>query len=152
VNKDSVKYEVEPGKKKYANATVTFAAAKGQSFDIKDLEADLRETRLGKSTRSGVNYLDVTASGEIVAGEKETVLKINGTKQQFVLSDDPNAKPPADKKTAFQRLQEALKKGEKIATVTGRVQGWKGVWPAVLKELAKADKTVLVVTDFEVAK
>src|SRR5262249_5517821 len=157
VDKDSVKYEVEPEKKRYSNATVTFAAKKGESFNINGLRDDLKKTRLGGKTRSGVNYLEITATGDVVAGEKEDVLKVSGTKDQFVLGDDPKVKPEAGKKTAYQRLEEALKKGEKIVSVTGRVAGWSGGWPKVLSELSKEPakgerRTVLVVTDFEGAK
>jgi hypothetical protein len=151
VNKDSIKYDLEPGKKKYAIATITFAAKKGESFDLKGLRDNLSATRLGKGTRSGVNYLEVTVAGEVTSGAKETVLKVADTKQEFVLSEDSKAKPEKGKKTAYQRLEEALKKGEKIVNVTGRVQGWNGVWPGVLRDLGKAEKTVLVVTAFDVA-
>jgi hypothetical protein len=67
-------------------------------------------------------------------------------------------------KTAFGRLKEALAKGEKIAQVTGHVQGWSGVWPKTLSALAEEaekDKTAkpaarkparLVVTGFQTVK
>ncbi len=157
VDKASIKYEVEPGTKKYRNGTVIFAARKGQSFDLKGLCADLKATRLGGRTSSGVNYLEITAAGEVVAGEKETVLKVPGRAQQFVLADDPKPGPQAGKKTAYQRLRESLKKGDKVVSVTGRVQGWNGRWPAVLGELSNKlaegkPPPVLLVTDFEVAK
>lgn len=157
VDKDSIKYDLEPGTQRYRKATIHFAAKKGKSIDLKDLEANLRATRLGKGTRSGVGFLEITVVGELVGSEKETALKVAGTQQQFVLGDDPKAKPQDGKKTPYQRLQEAAKKGEKIVSVTGRVQGWDGVWPTVLKDLSKEPaqgerRTVLVVTDFELAK
>jgi hypothetical protein len=113
-----------------------------------------------------VNYLDITAEGEVVAGDKETLLKVSGTEHQFVLGDDPQAKPKEGEKTPYQRLTEALAKGKKIASATGRVQGWSGRWPAVLRDLAEKTekdakepgkaaankKTLLVVQDFEIAK
>ena len=157
VDKDSIKYEVEPGNEKYRKGTATFAAKKGQSIDLKGLHADLKGTRLGGGTRSEVIYLEITAAGELTAGDKNTLLKVSGAAQQFVLGDDPKAKPEADKKTAYQRLQEAVKKGEKIVNVTGRVEGWSGRWPDALRELPKyfaedGKKPQLLVTDFELAK
>ena len=157
VDKDSLKYDLEPGNQKYRNATISFAAKKGQSFDPKGLQANLSATRLAKGTRSGVNYLEITALGEVIIGAKETVLKVNGTAQPFVLGDDPKAKPPqAGKKTAHERLLEAVKNGAKIVSVTGRIRGWSGVWPTVLRDLkepAQGEKRpVLIVTDFELAK
>jgi hypothetical protein len=157
VDKDSIKYEVEPGTQKYRKGTTTFAAKKGQSFDLKGLVADLSATRLGGGTRSEVLYLEITVLGNVVTGEKETQLKVAGTQQQFVLADDPKVKPEEGKLTPYQRLLEAMKKGEKIASVTGRVQSWNGRWPDTLRALTKelADgktKPLLLVTDFETAK
>jgi hypothetical protein len=167
VDKSSMKYEREEGSGgEYPNATITFAAKKGKSIDLRKIQESLRDTRLGKGTGSGVNYLDITAEGEVVVVDKETLLKVSGTEQQFRLGDDPKAKPKDGEKTAYQRLTEALAKGKKIASVTGRVQGWSGRWPVVLRELAgesdkdakEADKaaakkpTLLIVKDLELAK
>ena len=160
VDKNSVKYEVEPGTGKYRNGTITFSALKGESIDLQKLGENIKETRLGKGTRSGVNYLEITAEGEVIAADKDALLTVSGTAQQFTLGDDPKVKPEEGVKTPYQRLREALAKGEKIASVTGRVQGWSGVWPKVLRELTKGpDKdmdrkkpTLLFVTDFQTVK
>ena len=166
VDKSSMKYEVEPGTGKYRNGTITFSAAKGKSIDLQKIQKSLQATRLGKGTSSGVNYLDITAEGDVVVVDKETLLKVTGAEQQFLLGDDPKAKPKQGEKTPYQRLTEALAMGKKIANVTGRVQGWSGRWPAVLRELAeKTEKdakepgkapanmrTLLVVQEFEIAK
>ena len=166
VDKSSMKYEVEPGGGRYRNGTITFTAKKGKSIDLQKIHESLRDTRLGKGTGSGVNYLDITAEGEVVVADKETVLKVTGANQQFLLGDDPNAKPKEGEKTPYQRLTETLTKGKKIASVTGRVQGWSGRWPTVLRELAEktekdakesgkaatSKKTLLVVQDFEIGK
>ena len=164
VDKSSMKYEVEPGTGKYRNGTITFAAMKGKSIDLKKLRESIQATRLGGNTRSGVNYLDITTEGEVVVADKETLLKVTGAEQQFLLGDDPKAKPKEGEKTPYQRLTEALANGKKIASVTGRVQGWSGRWPTVLGELAKEHEkngkeagaakkpTLLVVRDFEIAE
>jgi hypothetical protein len=96
----------------------------------------------------------------VVAADKELRLNVAGTKQHFPLGEDPKAKPKEGEKTALARLREAVAKGEKVTSVTGRVQGWSGVFPAVLKELAEQEAkepglrkpAVLFVTDFEVAR
>jgi hypothetical protein len=163
VDKNSVKFEVEPGTGKYRNGTITFSALKGESIDLQKLCENIKETRLGKGTRSKVNYLEITAEGELVAADKDALLTVSGTAQQFTLDDDPKAKPEEGVKTPYQRLRETLAKGEKIASVTGRVQGWSGVWPEVLRELAtepakdmdkpgRKKPTLLVVTDFQTVK
>jgi hypothetical protein len=154
VDKASIKYVLEPGTGKYRHGTITFAAKKGESVDLQNLQEKLKATRLGKGTRSGVNYLDITAEGEVQVVEKITVLKMKGS--QFTLIDDPKAKPKEGTKTPLQRLGEALAKGEKIANVSGRVQGWNGVWPATLRELGESftakKSAALVVTDFQTVK
>jgi len=166
VDKSSMKYEVEPGSGSYRNGTITFAARKGKSLDLAAIHADLQGTRLGRKTRSAVNYLEVTATGDVVVAGKETLLKVSGTGQQFTLGDDPKARPKEGAKTPFARLAEARARGEKVVSVTGRVHGWSGRWPEVLRALPgkpagdadKADRPdarkapLLVVTDFETAK
>src|SRR5215468_6279199 len=114
-----MKYEVEPGTGKYRNGTITFAAAKGKSIDLQKIQKSLQDTRLGKSTGSGVNYLEITAEGEVVVGDKETLLKVSGAEQRFLLGDDAKAKPKEGEKTPYQRLVAALAKGKKITSVTG---------------------------------
>ncbi len=166
VDKSSMKYEVEPGSGKYRNGTITFYPQKGKSLDLAKIHASLQTTRLAGKTRSAVNYLEITAKGEVTVVEKDTLLKVAGTTQQFALGDDPKAKPKEEAKTPFQRLCEALAKGETVTSVTGRVIGWSGPWPEVLRALAgepakdseKSDKPaakkplLLIVTDFQTAK
>ena len=155
VDKNSIKYEVEPGTARYRHGTVTFAATKGKSIDLEKLQKDLKATRLGKGTRSGVNYLEITAEGDVAVNNKDIVLKVSGTTQEFKLVDDPKAKPKEGTSTPYQRLRAALDKGAKIANVTGRVPAWNGIWPKVLAELEKENNAkapmprLLVVTEFE---
>ena len=150
VPKDSIKYDLEPGTGRYRVAVITFAPKKGQSVDLQKIHESLKGTRLGKGTRSAVNFFEITAEGDVTVADKDTRLQVSGTGQQFILVDDPKAQPKEGKKTPYQRLKEALAQGEKIANVTGRVQGWNGTWPTVLKALSADAKkpTVLVVTDF----
>jgi hypothetical protein len=159
VDAESVKLIAEEGARgKYQPGKVTFSAKQGKSIDLDRLRADLQATRLGKGTRSRVTYLEITATGQVVAAGKELKLDVAGTAQQFELGEDPNDKPKEGEKTALQRLREAVTGGKKVVSVTGRVQGWSGAWPAVLKELADQEKepgkrkpALLFVTDFELA-
>jgi hypothetical protein len=151
---------VEDGKGSYRPGTITFAARKGKSIDLDQLRAELQKTRLGKGTRSEVTYLEITATGKVEEADKKLRLEVGGTTQQFELGEDPRVLPREGEKTALGRLREAVAKGEKVSSVTGRVQGWSGKWPAVLKELAaeqekepgKRKPSLLFVTDFEVAR
>ncbi len=166
VEKSSVKMDVEPGTHKYRIGTITFAAKKDKSIDLEKIHDAIRATRLSGKTNSAVKYLEITATGEVVTAEKKTLLKVSGTAQEFVLGEDPSAKPKNNGKTPFQKLQEALAKGNKVESVTGRVQGWSGRWPDVLRALAAepakdakpSDKAaakqppLLIVTDFQLVK
>ncbi|HEY7156016.1 MAG TPA: hypothetical protein VH575_18780, partial [Gemmataceae bacterium] len=76
-------------------------------------------------------------------------LKVSGTGQELVLSEEPTAKD------GLQRLREAVARGDKVTTVTGRVPGWNGRFPVVLAAWAKApdsQKRKLAVVDFKVEK
>ena len=135
VDKKSVKMVVDPGKGKYRNGTITFQCKEGKALDLARLHASLKATRLSGGTRSAVNYLQITAKGEVTVSGKQTLLNVSGTPQQFELVDDPKAKPKKGTQSPFQRLRAALAKGEKLMVVTGRVQGWSGHWPKVLRAL-----------------
>jgi hypothetical protein len=151
--------DVAPGTGRYRNGTITFRVREGKALDLAQLHASLKATRLGGRTRSGVNYFDITAKGTVTVSGKEVLLKVSGTAQQFALGEDPKAKPKKDAPSPYERLRAALAKGEKVTAVTGRAQGWSGVWPEVLRGqpagLEKpADKKLplLIVTGFQVAK
>jgi hypothetical protein len=136
-------FDVKPGSIKVDmkdGGQVVFAARPGRSLDLAKIYACLKETRLsgkppGRITRSRIHYLELTVMGRVVAKGKELLLEVNGTKQVFRLGDDPGPRdiPPAV--TPFQRLQKAVAKGQKVIGVTGRVQGWSGHFPAVLRQL-----------------
>jgi hypothetical protein len=165
VDARSLKYEIEPGSGKYRNGTITFYPQEGKSLDLAKIHAALQKTRLAGKTRSAVNYLEITAKGEVSVLDKETLLKVSETALQFALAEDPKAKPKEGERTPFQRLSEALAKGEKVISVTGRVDGWSGPWPQVLRSLpgepardaqepkkpAAPKQPRLFVTDFQTA-
>jgi len=135
--------------KNYQSGTITFQAKKGKSINLDKIRESIWATRLSGGTNMQVTYLEVTAKGEVVAGEKELLFKIGGTGQQFVLGSGPNGNE------ALRRIQEAVDRGEKIASVTGRVNGWSGRFPTVLRDLeAESGKKqlTLFVTDFATAK
>src|SRR5438045_1322208 len=87
-------------------------------------------------------------NGRSIDLDKIGVLTVAGTGQKFDLGESASAKD------ALPKLRAALARGDKIVSVTGRVQGWSGVFPAVMRGLAKAEGTrsQLQVTGFEIAK
>ena len=117
---------------------IVFAARRGRSLDLDKIHACLKETRLsGKppgKTRSRIVYLELTVKGNVVKEGKELFLKVNGTKQVFRLGEEPRPES-SPQRTDFQRLEKAVAKGPKVVSVTGRVKGWSGHFPAVLREL-----------------
>jgi hypothetical protein len=161
-----MKYEVEPGSGDYRHGTITFYSQRGKSLDLATIHACLQTTRLAGKTRSAVNYLEITATGQGIVVKKDTPLTAASATPRFALGDDPKAEPTEGTKTPFRRLCEALAKGVKVLSVTGRVHGWSGPWPAVLRALSggpaedseKSDETaatkppLLIVTDFQTAQ
>ena len=110
---------------KYDVGTVTFRAKSGKLIDLDKLHESVWATRLSGGTSSGLVSLEVTVAGTIVVGEKETTLKVAGAEPEFVLAQNPEA----DFKNAFDELKAALARGEKVTSVSGRLDGWSGRWP-----------------------
>lgn len=132
---------------KYDIGTVTFRAKPGKLIDLDKLHESVWATRLSGGTSSGLVSLEVTVGGMIVVGEKETTLKVAGVEPEFVLAQNPEA----DFKNAFDELKAALARGEKVTSVSGRLDGWSGRWPEMLKKLPPKPRRILV-TRFDVAK
>jgi len=139
----------EPQKGGYQLGTIEFVAKKGKSIDLDKIHESIAATRLSGGTSMRMDYLEITAKGEVIERDKQLVLKVSGTGQELVLSEEPTAKG------VLQRLREAVARGDKVSTVTGRVPGWNGVFPVVLAAWAKlpdAQKRKLTVVDFKVEK
>jgi hypothetical protein len=133
----------------YQLGTIEFTPKKGRSIDLDKIHESITATRLSGGTSMSMDYLEITAKGEVIERGKELVLKVSGTGQDLVLSEGPTAKG------GLQRLREAVARGEKVSTVTGRVPGWSGRFPDVLAAWAKApdtQKRKLAVVDFKVEK
>lgn len=130
-------------------ATITFAARKGQLVPLDKLHESIKATRLGDGTGMALQWLDVKAVGKVV-GDKELKFEVAGSQDFFLLGEDPTAPTEAEKK-AFQRLREALERGEKVVSVTGRLDGWKGNLTQFSKKLPDKPWRLLV-KDFETVK
>jgi hypothetical protein len=129
VDADRVELNVKKG-------LITFRAKKGRVVDLDKLHESIWATRLSGSTGMSLNWIDVTAEGEVVADQGRWMLKVKGTDQYFLLARmDPGARPKGGEKDPFDRLREALARGDKVVSVTGRVDGWKGHFPPFLKAL-----------------
>jgi hypothetical protein len=129
--------------------TITFQARKGKTVRLDQLHESIKATRLGDNTGMTLLWLDVQAEGTVV-GDKELRLQVPGSEDYFLLGDDPTA-PTQAEKAAFQRLREALGRGEKVVRVTGRVDNWKGNLTQFSKKVPEKPRRILV-KDFETAK
>ena len=132
---------------KYDTGTVTFQAKPGKLIDLDKLHESVWATRLSGGTSSGLVNLEVTAAGTIVVVDKEIALKVTGAEPEFVLAQNLEA----DFKSAFDELRAALAHGDKVSSVSGRLEGWTGRWPEMLKTLPAKPRRMLV-TRFEVTK
>src|SRR5262245_60832567 len=99
--------------------TIIFRAKKGKLVDLDKLHESVRATRLGDGTGMALQWLDVTVQGEVTA-DREIRLKVPGSEQYVLLGDGDKE----GETIPFSRLKEALARGEKVASVTGRVDGW----------------------------
>ena len=147
VDKNSVILTGDAGKGGYRPGRITFAAKAGKSIDLEKVRESIAATRLSGGTSMRVDWLEITARGA-VSGGPELRLKVSGSGQEFVLGEEPGAKG------VLQKLREAQARGMPIASVSGRVQGWNGRFPDVLKALAPnataGRNPTLLVTNFEV--
>ena len=135
VDADAVRLDIRKGE-------ITFRARKGRLVDLDKLHESIWATRLSGGTGMALNWIDVTAVGEVVIEKDRTVLKVAGSDQTFVLREDPGAKK--DGKTAFARLREAVGRGDKRVSVTGRLEGWHGHFPPFLSKLPPRPRVILV--------
>ena len=133
----------------YQLGTIEFTPKKTRSIDLDKIHESITATRLSGNTSMRMDYLEITAKGEVLSRDQSLVLKVSGTGQELLLSEEPTAK------SGLKRLREALARGDKVSTVTGRVPGWSGRFPDVLRAWAKApdtQKRKLAVVDFEIEK
>jgi hypothetical protein len=128
---------------------ITFQAKKGKLVDLDKLHESIWATRLGDNTGMALHRMEVTAKGEVVRGDLDPLLKVAGSKDYFVLKEDPSAKP--GEKTGFKKLLEALERGEKIVSVMGRLDGWTGNLTKLSAKLPGKPRVILV-QEFEIAK
>jgi hypothetical protein len=133
---------------------ITFQAKKGKSLDVdKIYESFLSTSLYGPNGIENVNYLEITALGEVAASAEGTHLRVAGTAPRFRLGDDPDHKPQAGEQTALRRLQQALARGTKVTGVTGRVHGFNAPLSAKDPDQRAGKKPLLlIVTDFRTAK
>ena len=83
VDADSIKLDKQAG-------TIAFRAKKGRLVDLDKLHESIKATRLGDSTGMTLKWLEVTATGEVVAGPT-LKFKVGGSEQYFLVGADSEA-------------------------------------------------------------
>lgn len=146
MKKESVKLSCESEQGTYRPGKITFEAKKGKSINLGKIQEALTATRLSGSTNMRVYYLEITVRGNTFLRNGEPMLRVSGTEQEFELAaDDRDLEKP---------LLDAAGRSATV-TVVGRVDGWNGRFPVVLKTLAKRYGTdgkkpiLLVITSLE---
>jgi hypothetical protein len=130
-------------------STITFRAKKGRLVDLDQIHESIWATRLSGGTGMHLRSLEVTAVGEVVLGKTEPVLKVPGVEQPFLLGVALDGKGE-NGKLPFHRLQDAVARGDKVVSVTGRIENWSGHFPALLRTLPPKPRRILVL-DFQTA-
>jgi hypothetical protein len=133
-----------------ATGLVTFRAKKGRLVDLDKLHESIWATRLSGNTGMALNWIDVTAAGTVVLDKERMLLKVAGSDQSFVLKETPDDGSREGAAMPLRRLREALDRGEKVVSVTGRLDGWTGHFPPFLKTLPEKPRVILV-KDFQTA-
>jgi hypothetical protein len=130
VDADAVRLDLKKGE-------ITFRAKKGRLVSLDKIHESIWATRLSGRTGMSINWIDVTAVGEVEVEKDRIVLKVTGSDAVFVLKGDD-------------RLRAAARGPTKMR-VTGRVEGWTGHFPPFLKTLPKKPR-VIEVKGFEPMK
>jgi hypothetical protein len=144
VDADAVTLDIKTG-------LITFRAKKGRLVDLDKLHESIWATRLSGSTGMALNWIDVTAAGDMVQGEGKVLLRVPGTGQHFVLLDAPKPAAGPDGKTPLEKLRQALDQGERVINVTGRLEGWSGHFPPFLRALPSRPR-IIQVKEFQTAR
>src|SRR5438477_8206280 len=97
VDKNRVTLTCNDPKGSYVPGLITFYPKTGKTIDLYNIRDSITATRLSGGTNMGVDYLEITAGGAVETRDKDLILKIAGTGQQFILSEAPTAKGQLEK-------------------------------------------------------
>jgi hypothetical protein len=147
VDRDSVLLVKLNQSKRYDTGEITFKAKRGKLIDLDELHESIWATRLSGGTHSGLVGLEVTTVGTVEDSGSAIMLKPVGSDEYFLLGPSPQG----EHKAAFDRLRSAARTGDSVVRVTGRLDGWAGRWPDVLRQLPPSPRRILVIR-FETQK
>lgn len=148
VEEKSVKLSCESEEGEYRPGKILFEAKQGKSLNLGDIRKGISATRLSGNTNMRVSYLEIVVRGDLSFRDNEVSLLVSGVEQVFELE--------ADDRILEKQLREDAARSARAVTVVGRVDGWSGRFPVVLRSLAKRYGTdgekpmLLVITKLEV--
>ena len=140
VDEDTVVFKKLQKTEKYDQGTITFRARKGRLIDLDKWHESIWATRLSGGTSSGLVRLDVTAIGQIIPSEGQTLLKVSGSDAEFVLLKHAET----DDVAAFGPSQDVPAISRNKVRVTGQIDNYKGRWPNVLRQPPTKPRRILV--------
>ena len=142
VDEDSVVFRKLDKTEKYDQGSITFHARGGHLIDLDQLHESLWATRLSGGTRSGLISLEVTAVGRLTVGPNQTELEVSDSDTRFILQPDTDAEHAG----VWAELRERA--ANRQVKLTGRIDGYSGYWPDVLRQVPTKPRRILV-TQYE---
>lgn len=130
--------------KKYDLGTISFQAKPGKLIPIDQIHESIWATRLSGGTRSGLVKFEVTAVGKATRSNGNMVFEVSGSEDVFLIGQDSDLESEDGGRPVFAQLLQAMEKGQSVTSVTGRLEGWKGRWPTVLRQLPPKPRRILV--------
>ena len=147
VDDNSLTYQKPDVKGKYDIGSISFRAKRDKLIDLGQIHESVWATRLSGGTRSALVSLDVTVIGSVTYENGTAKLLEPTTRKAFLLSSERTAEATA----RLRKLHSSVENGERLLTVSGRLEGWKGHWPKFLNK--PPPKTLrLIVTDFSLTR
>ena len=140
VDEDSVVFKRLDKTASYDQGTVTFRARKGALIDLDKLHESIWATRLSGGTRSGIVSLEVTVIGELHTNGQKTVLRVAGSRAEFVLKQ-----PTGEQYVATSAPPLVTAGNRTVVRVKGLIENYVGRWPNLLKTQPVKPRGILVI-------
>jgi hypothetical protein len=150
VDKNSMEYFKPDKRGKYDYGRISFHAKDGKLVDLATIHESVWATRLSRGTGSALVNLDVTVAGSIVDdGAINLVVPGDRLDRVFTLLPYPKKDAKNGEEKRYDELVTAIKRGQRLFSISGRLDGWKGRWPGFLNQPPPSSDSIFV-TDFKV--
>ena len=129
--------------KNYDVGTISFRAKPGKLLQLDKIHESIWATRLSGKTRSGLVKIDVTTVGKATQSDGKMIFQVSGSEDVFLLDRDSELEKK-DGRAVFGELLKAMENGRIVTSVTGRLDGWSGRWPSILRQIPSKPRRILV--------